>query len=245
MAERIWDKFLTEQDREMVARKPRPRFGFGERAAVISVDNYRWAVGDEPLPIEESTKLWPHSTGLAAWEALEHIKTLFAEARAVDIPVIHVTGLEYEESGVMPWTRWRGTTASTDPADPEMQERHARRFEIVEQAAPLPGETFLRKTSPSAFFGTPLMAQLNAFGVDTIIVCGESTSGCVRATVVEGRSYRFRVIVAEECVYDRNQAAHAINLFDMNDKYADVLALDEVTQWMRGQGKAEQLRASA
>jgi maleamate amidohydrolase len=96
----------------------------------------------------------------------------------------------------------------------------------------VPGEAVLRKTAPSAFFGTPLMAHLNALGADTLIVCGESTSGCVRASVVEARSYRFRVVVVEECVYDRHEATHAINLFDMHQKYADVLPLAEVLDWI-------------
>jgi nicotinamidase-related amidase len=72
------------------------------------------------------------------------------------------------------------------------------------------------------------MAQLNALDVDSLIICGESTSGCVRATVVDGRSYRFKVTVVEEAVFDRHQATHAINLFDMHEKYADVLGIDEV-----------------
>src|SRR5205807_3454834 len=107
------------------------------------------------------------------------------------------------------------------------------RYDIVEQAAPIPGEVVLPKSAPSAFWGTPLVAQLNRMGIDTLIVGGESTSGCVRASVVDGTTYRFRMIVAEECSYDRHEACHAINLFDMHQKYADVLPTAEVIQWMR------------
>src|SRR5680860_46161 len=107
-----------------------------------------------------------------------------------------------------------------------------RRYEIVEQAAPVPGEVVLRKTAPSAFFGTPLMSHYNSLGIDTLIVCGESTSGCVRASVIDARSYRFNVIVVEECVYDRHEASHAMNLFDMNQKYADVLPLNDVVTYL-------------
>ncbi len=109
-----------------------------------------------------------------------------------------------------------------------MAEKRARRFDIVEQAAPLPGEAVLKKTGPSVFFGTPLEAHLNALNIDTLIICGESTSGCVRASVVDARAYRYRVIVVEDCVYDRHEAAHAINLFDMHRKYADVITLQEL-----------------
>ena len=68
--------------------------------------------------------------------------------------------------------------------------------------------------------------------MDTLITCGESTSGCVRASVVDGCTNRYRMIVVEECVFDRHEATHAINLFDMNQKYADVLPLAEVLEWL-------------
>jgi nicotinamidase-related amidase len=231
---RIWDPYLTEQDKAHVAVSgERPLYGFGSKPAVLSVDNYRWVVGDEPELLLDSIKKWPGSTGLAAWKALPHIATLFAGARAASIPLVHITGLSQAESGVASWGRARGGDKTSDPA---ALGRQARRFDIVEQAAPEPGEAVLRKTAPSAFFGTPLMAHLNALDVDTLIVCGESTSGCVRASVVEARSYRFRVVVVEECVYDRHEASHAINLFDMHQKYADVLPIDEVTAWMKEYG---------
>jgi hypothetical protein len=90
----------------------------------------------------------------------------------------------------------------------------------------------LAKTASSAFFDTPLMSHLHGLGIDTLIVGGESTSGCVRASVVDAASYRFRTIVVEECVYDRHEAAHAINLFDMDQKYADVIATDAVLSYL-------------
>lgn len=237
----VWDDYLSEQDKaHLAASRTRPRFGFGERPVVLSVDNYRNVVGDEPQPLLESIKLWPSSTGLAGWRALDRVAELFALARGNDIPIVHITGLAEEDSGVAGWSRSRG---AIDPvADPAKADRHARRYDFPEQAAPLPGEAVLRKTAPSAFFGTPLAAHLTALGVDTVIVCGESTSGCVRASVVDGRSYRFRMIVVEEAVYDRHEACHAINLFDMNSKYADVLPLAEVAEWMNTYGgTAEQL----
>ena len=105
-------------------------------------------------------------------------------------------------------------------------------YDIIPEVAPIEGEVFLKKTSPSAFWGTPVVGHLNALGVDTIIVAGESTSGCVRASVVDACTNRYKVVVAEECVFDRHEAPHAINLFDMNQKYADVMAVDEVINWM-------------
>jgi nicotinamidase-related amidase len=109
-----------------------------------------------------------------------------------------------------------------------MAERRRRMGEIIPEVAPLPGELVIEKVSPSVFQGTPLVGQLVARRIDTLIVTGESTSGCVRAAVVDGCTSRFNMIVAEECVFDRVQASHAMNLFDMNDKYADVLPVDEI-----------------
>lgn len=237
MVGRVWDPFLTEQDRaHLAASPPKGRYGFGSRPAVISVDNYRKAVGDRPEPLLESIKTWPGSTGLAGWAALDKTVVLLAAARSAQIPVIHVTGLSEEESGMSGWGAALGGRHRSQPRTPEEQDRHTRRLDIVEQAAPVPGEVVLRKTGPSAFFGTPLAAHLIGARIDTLIVCGESVSGCVRATVVDGRSLRLRMIVVEDCVYDRHEAARAINLFDMDQKYADVLSLGEVTEWMATAG---------
>jgi maleamate amidohydrolase len=235
MTQRVWDQFLTSQDRAHLAMVGGPeRIGFGRRAAVLSIDNYRSAVGDRPEPLLEAVQTWRGSTGLAGWAALQKTATLLQAARRVQIPVIHITGLPEEETGISAWGVDKGLGRVPRDPDADTADRFSRRFEIVEQAAPREGEVVLRKNAPSAFFGTTLMPHLARSGIDTLIVCGESTSGCVRATVVDGCSYRLHVIVAEECVYDRHESAHAMNLFDMDQKYADVLPLDEVLAWMSG-----------
>jgi len=162
---------------------------------------------------------------------LPHIQTLLNTAREIKIPIIHVTGLA--GAGVDEWS-FRRDERRGKQLSPEEFERRRRKYDIVDEVAPLPGEAVLRKLSPSAFWGTPLVGHLNQLDVDTVITCGESTSGCVRASVVDGTTYRFRMIVVEECVFDRHEAAHAINLFDMNQKYADVLPLAEVLAYLKG-----------
>ena len=235
MADRVWDRFLTEQDKaHLAASPPTRRYGYGAKAAVLSVDNYRKAIGDRPEPLLEAIKTWPGSTGLAGWEALERTREVLAAARAAGIPVIHVTGLAKEESGIPGWGARLGGRHESRPRTPEEADRHRRRLDIVEQAAPEPGEVVLKKTAPSAFFGTPLASHLVGEGIDTLIVCGESASGCVRATVVDGRSLRLHMVVVEDCVYDRHEASRAINLFDMDQKYADVLPSHEVIDWLAG-----------
>jgi nicotinamidase-related amidase len=109
--------------------------------------------------------------------------------------------------------------------------------EIPEIIEPEPGDVIITKSKPSAFFGTALAAVLNYHGVDTTIVTGMVTSGCVRATAVDAFSYNYRVIVPIECVADRSETSHQINLFDLDTKYADVTPLDEVLAHLRASGR--------
>ena len=228
MSERIWDKYLSERDRARAAAEPAIRKGGGRRPVVLLVDLYRWVFGDAPQPLFEAMRDWPGSCGLAGWEALPHIQRLLGTARELNVPVVHVTGLD----GMPGWRDVHPRGGQSD--DPAMTDRQRRRYEIVDEVAPVRGEVVLRKTAPSAFWGTPLAGLLVGLGVDTVIVAGESTSGCVRATVVEGKSYRFRMLIPEECVFDRDEAPHAINLFDLDQKYADVTPLDETLGYLRG-----------
>ncbi len=193
----------------------------------------RAVFGDENLPLLDGIEKWPSYCGPSGWAAVPYIQRLMAKARAVDVPVIHITGLSEEDAGVPGWFEALHSSGERQvPSDPAVRQRWERRLDIIDEVAPLPGEIFLRKTAPSAFFGTPLMAQLNYLGIDTLLVTGESVSGCVRATVVDAASYRFKVQVVEECVFDRHEACHAINLFDMNQKYADVIHIDQAIAYL-------------
>ena len=98
---------------------------------------------------------------------------------------------------------------------------------IVARLAPRPGEIVIRKTQASAFFGTHLGAVLTFRGVNTVVVAGCTTSGCVRATVVDAMSLNFRPVVVSDCVGDRASEPHRSNLFDMGQKYADLVAAEE------------------
>jgi len=90
------------------------------------------------------------------------------------------------------------------------------------------------KQRASAFAGTPLFSHLALLGIQSLIVCGESTSGCVRASVVDAYSNGFHVTIAEQCTYDRSELIHKVNLFDLHHKYADVMHLDEVVAHLDG-----------
>ncbi|MFI6348620.1 isochorismatase family protein [Streptomyces sp. NPDC050560] len=219
---RVWDPYLTAQDRAHTRRQQRAPRGTGEHPALILVDVYARAFGDRPEPLLDTLERWPNSCGLAGWEALPHLAALLEAARAASVPVVHITA----DAAVPAWRAARGGAAP----DPRQLEAG---YAIKEEVAPLPGEPVLRKAAPSAFFGTPLAPLLRQWGVDGVLVAGETTSGCVRATVVDACSHRFAVTVVEECVFDRTEAAHAINLFDMAQKYADVRAVQDVTEELR------------
>jgi maleamate amidohydrolase len=243
MPQRIWDRFLTEQDRMLEAKSSRRPYGFGNRPCLLLVDLYRMAFGEKPEPILEAIKTTPSSCGLAAWNSIPHIKTLLFTSREAGIPIIFSTGLEEAESGVPAWVdRGRKLDARRNWLG-ESNPGFSARYAIVDEVKPLPGEVVLRKTSPSVFGGTPLLPYLISSGIDTIITCGESTSGCIRSTVVDGRAFSYLMIVVEECVFDRTEASHAINLFDMNEKYADVLLLSEVLQYLKSLPRKRKLQA--
>ena len=118
--------------------------------------------------------------------------------------------------------RVRSTNRQTGhDADGEMMEIHPA-FAVQD------GDILIRKERASAFHSTPLIAQLTQLGINSLIVCGESTSGCVRASVVDAYSYGYHVTISEECVFDRSELSHKVNLFDMHHKYADVMVLDDI-----------------
>ena len=106
--------------------------------------------------------------------------------------------------------------------------------EIVAEIAPGPQDIVIYKQKPSGFFGTNMTSYLTLLGCDSVIVTGTTTSGCVRATVLDAFSLNYRISLAEEGCFDRSQASHAINLCDMNAKYADVVKTSEVLEFFDG-----------
>jgi len=224
---RVWDKFLSEQDKvHLEAVGESSAVGFGTRPAMLLIDNYTSAVGED-VPLMEAIKQGKGAIGEVAWRALSAQVELLDVFRALDLPVVHVTGMAF--GNVPGWSYCVAHPEERGALRGPVEMRTAG-YEIVEPVAPTPREFTITKVAPSAFWGTPLIGLLNFLDVDTLVVVGESTSGCVRASVVDAVSNRFRVIVAEEGCYDRHEASHAINLFDLNQKYADVISIAEVIE---------------
>jgi len=195
--------------------------GLGKRPALLVVDATYGFCGDRPEPIQESVKRWPNSCGEEAWQALQHIEHLLDYFRSKQLPVFYTHGAYREDKWDMGSWLWKHAGSRPDEAPPTHSTRH--HDEIVEAIAPQGSDVIIGKHKPSAFFGTPLQSLLTLAQADTLVVTGGSTSGCVRATVVDGFSANYRVAVAADACFDRLQSSHAMSLLDMHAKYADVM----------------------
>jgi maleamate amidohydrolase len=207
----------------------RREVGVGPSPALLAIDLYELAYQGGARPVQELMRTYPSSCGEHAWAAIEPTKRLFSAARAAGLPVIYSTRDARPQSQARDVRSTRRRGADIDPA----------LYAIRPEFEPQREDTIITKLRASAFFGTPLAAHLTRLGVRSLIVCGESTSGCVRASAVDAYSHGFHVTLAEECCFDRSPIPHKVNLFDLHHKYADVLHADEVIAHLQG------LRAAA
>ena len=229
MYEPIWNEFLTERDKAVFETSGYgARGGFGKRPALVIIDvNYAFC-GESPEPILESIKKWRNSCGEDAWVSIPYIRKLIDAAHAKGLPVIYTTGIRREDnwdSGSWSWKNGRSNER------PQAIGVNRDGNDIVDEIAPAPQDIVVLKQKPSGFFGTNMLSYLVLLGCDSMIVTGTTTIGCVRATVLDAFSNNFHVAIAEEGCFDRSQASHAINLCDMNAKYADVVKTDEVVDY--------------
>lgn len=219
---RLWEKVVDRQTRALLAQRALPPFA-GQRPAIVSVDLYDLVYDGGPRPVRELIEQYPASCGERAWRSLPPTIELYRVARASGVPIVHVT---YD------------TRKETDPRGIHPTNRRRRQpdlalYKIKDELAPVEGELVVYKKRASAFFGTPLGAFLNELGVDSLFVVGESTSGCVRSSVVEAWSFGYPVAVIADCVYDRCDLTHQASLFDMHLKYATVMELGPACDLIR------------
>jgi nicotinamidase-related amidase len=218
-----WQDIMSADVLELYSHYKRELF-VGPTPALLAIDLYELAYEGGARPVSEITKTYPSSCGTHAWAAIEPTKRLFAAARSAGIPVF------YSTMDVRPNSRPKGLNATKRRAPRNDAEAYAIRAEFK----PEPGDVVITKQRASAFFGTPLQAHLTQLGIETVIVCGESTSGCVRASAVDAYSYGFHVVLVEECCFDRSMLSHKVNLFDLHHKYVDVLHIDQVDAHLNG-----------
>jgi maleamate amidohydrolase len=189
----------------------------GRKAALIVVDVTYGFTGSESLSLEEAIKEFPTACGPVAWEAMPRIEKLIKLFRDQQLPIVFT----YSDSNSTPYTGKATKRVSRS------RDIHPRSNEFPDQIAPREDEWKLGKTKASGFFSTPLNVYLLKEKVDTLVICGVSTSGCVRATTVDACSSGYTTFVIEDCCFDRSYYAHCSNLFDMQAKYASVLSLEE------------------
>lgn len=214
-----WKDIVPADILELYAHYERP-LHVGAAPALIAIDLYDLVYQGGPNPVLEVARTYPMSCGIYAWEAIPPTQRLFAAARTVGIPIFYSTQETRPDSQPKAVVATKRPRMPVDPAS----------FAIRPEFAPQPGDTVIRKMRASAFFGTPLVAYLTQRGVQTVIICGETTSGCVRASAIDAYSFGFHVVIVEECCFDRNLLSHKVNLFDMHHKYADVIRIDTVTK---------------
>jgi maleamate amidohydrolase len=217
---RPWDDIISDTDAAVYrAAGFGSPIGIGRRPALLVIDVQYRTVGKSPKPILEALKEYPTSCGDAGWRAIRHITQLLKTFRDKEFPVIYPF--------VAPKTEHdRGRYSDKMPRAMDIP---MDGYEFVTEIAPHSKDIKLPKAHASAFFGTALSSYLVGLGVDSLVLTGCTTSGCVRATAVDAFSLNYRVVVPEECVYDRSSVSHAVNLFDMASKYADVAPLSQVT----------------
>jgi len=217
MTKRIWEDLLTERDEQVIIETGYDREGAsswesrgtGTDPIVLVIDMQRLIVGKN-VHILNAVQDYRTAMGEVAWDAIEHIAPFLEFVREQGLPVMYTR--------VVP-------TSYDDP--------HHEDLDIVDPVAPEEGETVIDKSYASAFYGTDLLARLVRGGHDSVIIVGNSTSGCVRATTIDAQQHGFDVILPQECTFDRIEASHKVGLLDMWMKYAEVLEREEVEEYVR------------
>ena len=212
-----WKDVIPEADLRLYSGWRRETF-VGPRPALLAIDLYDLVYRGGPRPPIEINDQYPNTCGIYAHRAIGPTKQLFAAARRAGLPIFYCT------QDTHPNNRPRGAVSTRN----QRPRPGPDAFAIYREFTPQPSDVVIWKQRASAFQGTPLFSHLSLLGASSLIVCGESTSGCVRASVVDAYSNGFHVSLVEECTFDRAELTHKVNLFDLHHKYVDVMHLEEV-----------------
>ncbi len=228
MKRRVWDDIIPEDTKQLHQKVGfGKRTGFGNKPALLLIDLIYNSVGDKPEPVLQSIQRYPHSVGEAGWVAIPKIKELLSLAREKQVPVVYTRpGLEPFEKGL--WL------AKLSPSMVQSRVAGQKTAEFIDELAPQDGDIIVVKKRTSAFFGTTLISYLNPFQIDTLIIAGFATNACVRATIQDAFHYNYYTIAVEECIADRDPFLHAVGLFEIDQKFADVVSLEEAKDYLRG-----------
>jgi nicotinamidase-related amidase len=202
------------------ANPSRARFGFGAKLAIVNVDFQQAYTRPD---------LFANTAYVTDPKQIDYVNDISTLARAAGMPVIW-TRVAYKADGADAGV-W-GTRTNTPDSLQNIKENSPRHAFDPRCRLDQNVDLIFTKRMPSAFFETPLASYLVFHKVDTLVVTGGSTSGCVRATAVDSLSHGYRTIVAEECVADKHESYHFANLTDLQLKYADVVSVTEVVKWL-------------
>lgn len=196
------------------------RSGLGESPVLLVVDVTAAFCGPRDTSLLEAIERYPLASGPAAWDAVPRVHDLVASARRNEIPVIFTRPRPMAPMPVRT-SRWDDKNERQREAPPDASE-------VLPETGFTLTDPLLEKDAPSAFAGSPLLRWLVGLGCDSVIVCGGTTSGCVRATVVDAFSFNLKVTVASDACFDRVTVSHEVGLFDVDLKYGDVLSTSEL-----------------
>jgi len=222
---RVWDDVLSERDRAVIRKGGWGKIrGMGMRPCLMIVDPQYNYVG-ENKPILEQQDQWPTGCGAEAWVGVQKIKRLIDAARVKKVPIIYTRQIQKRTLA------FDGFAKKAKRKSDVFLEGH-KGTQIVEEIAAREEDLIVDKYYGSAFYGTPMVSYLNGLRVDSILMTGGTTSGCVRATVVDAITRNYNVALVEDCVFDRVEISHKVSLLDMWMKYCDVISLEEALTYL-------------
>ena len=213
--ERVWDRYIEEPFRSRVSGQHNPP-QITENSALVVVDLYNLVYEGGDRPVSELIDQFPAACGEHAYRAIEPTNTLINLFRDRGLPVFFST-------------KDFGRSQRTGNATHRPRNRpKPGDYEIYPAIDFQPTDVLIKKRRASVFFETSLQEHLQRLGISDLFVAGESTSGCVRASVVDAFSFGYRVCVVEDCVFDQNPMSHAVNLYDVQHKYGQVSGLSVI-----------------
>jgi len=221
---RDWEKYLPEEDRKIYEKAGYgKKQSFKKNPALIVIDVVMSFTGTKPMPVPQAIEEFSTSCGQNAWDALPKIKELLEASRAAGIPVAFIKGNPMDKFFAGDTTKGVKNRAET-----------AAKYDhpIHPMVEPGPDEYVVQKSKGSAFFGTVLSSFLVRNGIDSVLISGCVTSGCVRATTIDAWNHGFVPYVVEEAVFDRSRHSHLTSLFELNAKYSTVVTLEETKAYL-------------
>ena len=237
MAEQIWDKFLTERDKQVFeASGYGVHAGPGKKPALLVIDvNYNFC-GDKREPILESIKHWRNSCGEDAWDALPQIRKLIDKCREKGVPVIYTRYIfraDYADGGVLVKYLLPALGESDHLAAGTLD------IEVVDDIAPQDGDYIVDKNRPSSFYATGLEPILNGLDTDSLVVCGVTTNCCVETTVRDASQRDYKTFVVTDATGELEQERHDFAINTMAFLFADAVTVDDMIQiWQSKQSSA-------